>query len=402
MKEISRSKKVEVVTCYVLGQSYNDIVSLIGISKGSVTKIIGEAIEGKLSMPGAPSDQLKDLHQLSLDLKDKGLDPSQALLGLSLFEKFQKLEVTPQMVQEWAGLVKQFGDGLPPGKFLNSALKLRHLEESSGKSYEEVVDHYQELEQESEQINHEVKTLEQQRGSLSHELERLSTENKRTISDHNALQEKVKSLQSEVKGLEKLRQEVKELKAAKANLASDIQTKKEELERLEKLGFDESQLMKLRVLLEQIQQREEIEGDELTESFFAALTKFGSLKKLEEEIQFKVDKLTTTRNEAATLQGMIKNLNMQKAAIEGEIQQATLEGVDMVRKAAMNISLELQEAGTNVAQELDSIRTGVNLLSSDLLNTGRAVGQMEEKVSSAKQSQDSLNAFLGKMKGKIN
>lgn len=76
MKELSRSKKQEVAQYYLLGSSYGDIEIKTGVSHGSIANIIQELENGKLTIPGTQFDQVNDLHQLSLDLKKKGLDPS--------------------------------------------------------------------------------------------------------------------------------------------------------------------------------------------------------------------------------------------------------------------------------------------------------------------------------------
>ena len=84
MREISRVKKLEVAQHYILGFPYGEIENATGVSHGSIMNIIKELEFGKLSIPGTSSDQVNDLRQLSVELKKKGLEPSQALLGLLL------------------------------------------------------------------------------------------------------------------------------------------------------------------------------------------------------------------------------------------------------------------------------------------------------------------------------
>ena len=87
MKEISRAKKLEVAQRYLLGYTYGEIEEETGVSHGSIANIVGEIENGKLIIPGSAFDVVNDLRQLSFDLKKKGLEPSQALLGLLLFER---------------------------------------------------------------------------------------------------------------------------------------------------------------------------------------------------------------------------------------------------------------------------------------------------------------------------
>jgi hypothetical protein len=73
MQEIPGNKKLEVARCYILGLPYKQIEDETGVSHGSIVNIVKDIESGKLNVPGAPSDQVNDLRQLSLDLKKKGL-----------------------------------------------------------------------------------------------------------------------------------------------------------------------------------------------------------------------------------------------------------------------------------------------------------------------------------------
>jgi len=108
MKELSREKRQEVVQHYILGCSYEEITRETGVSHGTVANIIREVDNGQLAIPGSTFDQVNDLRQLSLDLKKKRIEPSQAQLGLLLFEKFRALGITPEMIDKWAELTKRF------------------------------------------------------------------------------------------------------------------------------------------------------------------------------------------------------------------------------------------------------------------------------------------------------
>jgi len=53
MKEISRSKKLEVAQHYILSDSYSDIEEKTGVSHGSVANIVKELADGKLELGGS-------------------------------------------------------------------------------------------------------------------------------------------------------------------------------------------------------------------------------------------------------------------------------------------------------------------------------------------------------------
>ncbi len=98
MKQILGGKRQEVVQCYLLGHSYEEIARETGVSHGSVANIVKEIESDKLTIPGSAFDQVNDLRQLSLDLRKKKLEPSHALLGLLLFERFRALGISPELV----------------------------------------------------------------------------------------------------------------------------------------------------------------------------------------------------------------------------------------------------------------------------------------------------------------
>ena len=91
MKEIPRGKRLEVAHYYILGHTYKEIGEETGFSHGSIANIVDEIEQGKLTIPGIAFDQVSDLRQLSFDLGKRGLEPSQAVLGLSLFERLRAL-----------------------------------------------------------------------------------------------------------------------------------------------------------------------------------------------------------------------------------------------------------------------------------------------------------------------
>jgi len=97
MREMSRAKKPEVAQYYILGYPHSDIENRTEVSHGSVVNIVKELEDGKLAIPGTSFDQVDDLRQLSSDLKKKGLEPSQARLGLLLFDRLRVLEITPEL-----------------------------------------------------------------------------------------------------------------------------------------------------------------------------------------------------------------------------------------------------------------------------------------------------------------
>ena len=90
---------------------------------------VGEIESGELTVPGTPFDQVNDLRQLSSELRKRGVEPYQALLGLSLFERLRALGVRPEQIDKWSELTTRLSQpDVPVQDFLEAALRLRELE----------------------------------------------------------------------------------------------------------------------------------------------------------------------------------------------------------------------------------------------------------------------------------
>jgi len=107
MKEITRSKRLEVALLYLLGYTYSEIEEETGVSHGTIANIVREIEEGDLIIPGTKLDQVNDLRQLSFDLKKIGLKPSQASLGITFYKRLNELQITPEYIETWSELISR-------------------------------------------------------------------------------------------------------------------------------------------------------------------------------------------------------------------------------------------------------------------------------------------------------
>ena len=98
MKEITRTKRLEVAHYYLLGYTYREIEEETGISHGSIANIVSELGDGTLTIPGTSFDQVNDLRQLSFDLKKSALKPSQALLGITFLKRLRDLQIVDRQL----------------------------------------------------------------------------------------------------------------------------------------------------------------------------------------------------------------------------------------------------------------------------------------------------------------
>lgn len=177
MKEIPRTKKLDVAQYYILGYSYDNIEDKTRVSHGSIANIVRELEEGKLNIPGTSFDQVNDLRQLSYDLKKKGLEPSQALLGLLLFERLHTLGITPELLDKWSELAERLvSTDFLVKDFVEAALRLDELEKAEGKPLSALAEEYTMFKECTDKLKLEVNSLSENKTELIKEAESLRSQ----------------------------------------------------------------------------------------------------------------------------------------------------------------------------------------------------------------------------------
>ena len=406
MKELSREKRQEVVQHYILGCSYEEITRETGVSHGTVANIIREVDNGQLAIPGSTFDQVNDLRQLSLDLKKKNIEPSQAQLGLLLFEKFRALGITPEMIDKWAELTKRFTPvDFPAEEFFGIALRLHELEKTEGKPFEVLTEEYKKKQEDMGKVSKDVDSLLKTKSQLSGEIGPLSKELeslkrvKEKLEDQTEIQNtKVEELKSKVKELKEekaqLNRQVKDLERREEKLSANVEGKEESLIRLNEIGLADEDLLRLRNFLEKMSENEGTGSEQVKKRFFLALSLFREVSDLEKSKETEAETVKALVKEKSVLDGQIKELEKAKSTLEGEIDNSVL-----------SISQKVQGIGQEAAQQIEhqvaDIRKQLGDLFSDTLKAGEAVGQMLQMVRKGEESQKGLETFLEEARSRL-
>lgn len=406
MREISRLKKYEVADYYLLGYSYGEIEAETGVSHGSIANIVQELESGRLTVAGTSLDRVGDLRQLSLDLRKKGLQPSQALLGLSLFERLRTLKITPEDLDNWSELVKRFAQpDFDPKDFFDTALRLHDLEKSQGKPFETLAEEYARLKEETDKLKSKVDSLDKNKGKLIKEVEPLRSqlesleraksklENEMGIQTTKLreLKLKVKEAEEEKAGIDR---DTKDLQRRKVKLSSEVNGKEESLKRLNELGLSDEDLLRLTSFIERTGKNEGISGNQVKERFFSVLSLFEDASGLETQRKAEMEEVTKLVKKQSILTGEIIELEKRKGILEGEIgdsiSSTSQRMIDMGEKAALQIQ-----------QQVDNIDTQLNRLFKDTLRVGEIVGEMQQIVKKGENAGQSLKDFLAEARGRL-
>ncbi|MGC8849487.1 MAG: coiled-coil domain-containing protein, partial [Candidatus Bathyarchaeia archaeon] len=180
MREIPVEKRMEVLKLYFIGYSYDKIVEVAGVAKGSVVNIVKELKEGRYPEFESILDLVDELRSLAVEIKRSGLGISQASLGIKFYERIKRL-TEPQTLDGYIKMCERISPpNFPIDKFIDVAIRLHELEEKVGKNYEEALkDIERELEEKSSNLrglSSQVEVLERKRARLKDELKKMEAE----------------------------------------------------------------------------------------------------------------------------------------------------------------------------------------------------------------------------------
>ena len=406
MDPILHEKKLEVGRHYLLGFTYAEIEKKTGVSHGSIVNFIKELESGHLVIPGVAADKVHDLHQLSIDLAKKNLEPSKALLGIALFEKFKVMGIESSKVEHWAKLIEVFSPvNFPAKEFFEAALRLHHLEVTEGKSFEVLADEYAGMKQQSGALKIEVDSLTQQRDDLNGKIksltpELITLENKKIdINKSIELQsQKLKEANDKVDAAHKIlnqtEKDVEILKKQKIKLGVEVNGKEKALKRLQELNFSEEDLLRLRNTVERMAKKGGISPEQVKDQFFSALNRFGDFTGLEEATQKESKTLREARKQKSLLIGEIIDLENRKAVLIGEVSNAAAAGVEQIGVAS-------KETVSAIRQEADTISKELKAILEDTMVASIAVGEMKVLQNNGEESGKELEKVINEVKLRI-
>jgi len=343
--EISHGNRLEVARLYLLGYTYKEIETKTGVSHGSIANIVKELLSGQLTISGVPSDEVGDLYQLSVDLKKTSLEPSQALLGLTLFMKFTELGIVPSQFDQWSELVKVYApDDFPAEDFFKAALNLHKLEEAEDKPFQEIAQEYTSMLQKVGEMRNEADLLDVKKKGLAGEIESLTSE----VGTLGHKKEEVKSsFEAQCAELEEtksmvvaakeehtqLNEEVEDLLKKRDKLHSEVGSKEESLIKLKTIGLSEEDLLHLRKSIEGIAEKDNVNADQVKDEFFSALEQFGNFSGFKKASQDEAETLQGMTKQKASLTGEITELENRRAVLQAEVGKSASAAAEQIREA---------------------------------------------------------------------
>jgi chromosome segregation ATPase len=406
MKEITKTKRLEVAHYYLLGYTYKEIEEETGVSHGSIANIVSEIENSDLDIPSTPFDQLNDLRQLSFDLKKSSLKPSQAMLGITFLKRLRDLQIMPEHLEVWSELVNRLlSRDFPAKEFFEAARRLHDLETSQAKSFETVTEEYKSHCQKVEELKGEVDSLSKVKSQLSDELKPLSSqmdalkrEKERLENDVQIQTNKIQELKSRLKEAEgeksTLDRETKDLHRRKFKLSYEVEGKEETLQKLGEIGFSDEDLLRVKAFIERISKDENNNLTQVKEKFFSVLTLYQDIGGLEHKKEAEAKGIREIIREKSVLVGEIKELEKKRGILLGEIDNS-------ISSTSQRIMAIGHEAASQIQERVASIRNQLDSLLVDAVNAGVAVGEMRQMVKKSEDSEKSLRNFIREVRGRL-
>jgi predicted transcriptional regulator/predicted nucleic acid-binding Zn-ribbon protein len=144
-KKLSPQKMSKIMTLYFQGWSQTEIANKLGVDQSTISLYAGKlktmALEKGMKTAAEEygiTDTVEALHSLGAELKKNGLTVEEAWAGLKMELFFQKLGIKQEQYSQLINACKKMKEE----GFIVAAIKLAHLEESTGTTYEQLLAHY--------------------------------------------------------------------------------------------------------------------------------------------------------------------------------------------------------------------------------------------------------------------
>jgi len=204
MRELTETKKLQILRLFLEGYSYDDISTKTDVAKGSVVNTVNDFRAGRFPAFADVAELVDVLRELSTELRRRGGGVSEALLGNAFFFRLSEIGVTPDKLWLWEAMCREMSPAEAPLKeFTAAALELFRLTQETGESYDSVAAKWSELHAESESLEQEVEGLKSAKEELKRTQVTLTKDVQRLMDEKSALDKAVAELSTKHEVLKK-------------------------------------------------------------------------------------------------------------------------------------------------------------------------------------------------------
>ena len=299
MKELTERKKLQILKLFLEGYSYDQISTEAAVGKGTVVNVVKDFQAGHFPAFTDVAELVDVLRELSVELRRRGGGVSEALLGIAFFFRLGEMGVTPEKLWLWEAMCREMSPSEEHlQEFTAAALELFRLSQETGESYNSIAVKWSELHAESESLEQEMEDLRSAKEELERTQVTLTKDVQRLMGEKSALDKAVAELSAR---RETLKKENSQLETTCHSLTTEVEQLQAKstilgpvVERLDTLGFCESELETLKVKLDGFASGHGLTSEQLTVRFFDDLANYGDLlsfEKKKEELEGEVARL---------------------------------------------------------------------------------------------------------------
>lgn len=183
MKKLDTIKRDEIIRLFFYGNTYDEIVDRTGVGKGSVTNIIEEFRNGTLGLPMDIISYVDELRRVAVDLKKNRTNVAGMKVHLKLQARILEMGVSESELERWLDICRNIAHpNTSTEHFVQAALELSKLTESSGMNYSAITEDYELKRDNLQNLQNEIHLKEVKLNLIKAETKKKEREYKEIIS----------------------------------------------------------------------------------------------------------------------------------------------------------------------------------------------------------------------------
>lgn len=406
MKELTERKKLQILKLFLEGYSYDQISTEAAVGKGTVVNVVKDFQAGHFPAFTDVAELVDVLRELSVELRRRGGGVSEALLGIAFFFRLGEMGVTPEKLWLWEAMCREMSPSEEHlQEFTAAALELFRLSQETGESYNSIAVKWSELHAESESLEQEMEDLRSAKEELERTQVTLTKDVQRLMGEKSALDKAVAELSAR---RETLKKENSQLETTCHSLTTEVEQLQAKstilgpvVERLDTLGFCESELETLKVKLDGFASGHGLTSEQLTVRFFDDLANYGDLlsfEKKKEELEGEVARLEAQKE---SLQKTTSRLGVPHHEVEEAVKSlASLKRRGIMPSVVASYYRVLSQAEVG-PDELEGEVLELGGLKKAITSSAEALKRLKEKEDQRTKVVEALRAEEAGIKATI-
>lgn len=354
-RPLTSQVKSSIIRKYFSGVTRDDNARKVGRGTGTINRIV-DKFEDEVESQGLEkvaeaynvSTIVRELRELSIELKKENISISDAKTGAKIGSKLLKLEVDPDQIPQFIDQVyrRSTAEGYSVSNIVDDCSKIRNLESKYGGNFEEIKQKFEDMGSRIEDckkkigdLTQEIKEKEEHRGDLwdKYECEEKDLEQFKSTSESLA------QLGLKIEDLEKIRNVLTEIKKEK---------------------YDPRRIIK------KFEKTTDLDKD--------IADKEGRLEQLNQTLEEKEDKLVSLENEVSKKSEVLSEIKQLKET------KLSLEAIQSIRNIVIRISanhrISPKDAVEHFLQEISKYYDTLLGLEPEVKSKIRLKEQLESEI----------------------